>query len=257
MNDEELLQYSRQIMLPQIDLEGQQRLLDSRVLIIGLGGLGAPVALYLAAAGVGELVLSDYDEVDLSNLQRQIIHCHQSIGEPKVESARQSLERINPRCRVEPLAERLEEDVLHTRVEAADVVVDCSDNFATRFAINRASVATDTPLVSGSAIRWEGQVAVFNDQPGAPCYHCLYGDSGELDASCAANGVLAPVVGIIGSIQATETIKLLTGAGEPLSGRLLLLDALSMELRSLKLRADPGCPVCSTTSRRSDLSPTT
>ena len=257
MNDEELLQYSRQIMLPQIDLEGQQRLLDSQVLIIGLGGLGAPVALYLAAAGVGELVLSDYDEVDLSNLQRQIIHCHQSIGEPKVESARQSLERINPRCRIEPLAERLEEDVLHTRVETADVVVDCSDNFATRFAINRASVATGTPLVSGSAIRWEGQVAVFNDQPDAPCYHCLYGDSGELDASCAANGVLAPVVGIIGSIQATETIKLLTGAGEPLSGRLLLLDALSMELRSLKLRPDPGCPVCSTTSRRSDLSPTT
>ena len=244
MNDEELLQYSRQIMLPQIDLEGQQRLLDSRVLVVGLGGLGAPVALYLAAAGVGELVLSDYDEVELSNLQRQIIHCHQAIGEPKVESARRTLAGINPRCRVEPLQGRLEGEALQAQVADADVVVDCSDNFATRFAINQASVTTGTPLVSGSAIRWEGQVAVFNDAPGAPCYHCLYGDSGELDASCAANGVLAPVVGIIGSIQATEVIKLLSGAGEPLSGRLLLLDALTMDLRSLKLRPDPGCPVC-------------
>ena len=244
MNDEELLQYSRQIMLPQIDLEGQQRLLDSRALIIGLGGLGAPVALYLAAAGVGELVLVDYDEVDLSNLQRQIIHRHETIGQPKVASAEKTLAGVNPRCRVIPIPEKLEESALEEQVAAADVVLDCSDNFATRFAINRACVERGTPLVSGSAIRWEGQVAVFNDRAGAPCYHCLYGDSGELDASCAANGVLAPVVGIIGSIQATEAIKLLTGAGAPLSGRLLLLDALTMELRTLKLRPDPGCPVC-------------
>lgn len=244
MNDEELLQYSRQIMLPQIDLEGQQRLLDARVLIIGLGGLGAPVALYLAAAGVGELVLVDYDEVDLSNLQRQIIHRHETIGQPKVASAEQTLAGINPRCEVLTIERKLESEALQREAAAADVVVDCSDNFATRFAINQACVTTATPLVSGSAIRWEGQVAVFNNHPGAPCYHCLYGDSGELDASCAANGVLAPVVGIIGSIQATETIKLLTGAGDPLSGRLLLLDALTMELRTLKLRPDPACPVC-------------
>ncbi len=244
MNDEELLQYSRQIMLPQIDLAGQQRLLDSRALIIGLGGLGAPVALYLAAAGVGELVLVDFDTVDLTNLQRQIVHSHEAIGTPKVRSAQATLARINPRCRVRPIAEKLEGETLERAVAEADVVLDCSDNFATRFAINRACVRQGKPLVSGSAIRWEGQVAVFNDRPDAPCYHCLYGDSGELDASCAANGILAPVVGIIGSIQATEAIKLLTGAGEPLSGRLLLLDALTMELRTLKLRPDPGCPVC-------------
>ncbi len=244
MNDEELLQYSRQIMLPQIDLAGQQRLLDSRALIVGLGGLGAPVALYLAAAGVGELVLVDFDTVDLTNLQRQIIHSHDAIGTPKVRSAQATLARINPRCRVRPIAQKLEGEALERAVAEADVVLDCSDNFATRFAINRACVRQGKPLVSGSAIRWEGQVAVFNDRPGAPCYHCLYGDSGELDASCAANGILAPVVGIIGSIQATEAIKLLTGAGEPLSGRLLLLDALTMELRTLKLRPDPGCPVC-------------
>jgi adenylyltransferase/sulfurtransferase len=182
--------------------------------------------------------------VDLSNLQRQIIHRHDTIGQPKVHSARRTLEALNPNCTIRPVKGRLEEAALKEAVEQATVVVDCSDNFATRFAINRACVETGTPLVSGSAIRWEGQVAVFNDHPEAPCYHCLYGDSGELDASCAANGVLAPVVGIIGSIQATETIKLITGAGEPLSGRLLLLDALSMELRSLKLKPDPGCPVC-------------
>ncbi len=244
MNDEELLQYSRQIMLPQIDLEGQQRLLDSRALIIGLGGLGAPAALYLAAAGVGELVLVDFDEVDLTNLQRQIVHGHEAIGTPKVHSAQQTLSRINPRCRTLPVHGRLEGEGLEEAVAEADVVLDCSDNFATRFAINRACVRQGKPLVSGSAIRWEGQVAVFNDHPEAPCYHCLYGDSGELDASCAANGVVAPVVGIIGSIQATEAIKLLVGTGEPLSGRLLLLDALAMELRTLKLRPDPGCPVC-------------
>ncbi len=244
MNDEELLQYSRQIMLPQIDLEGQQRLLDSRALIIGLGGLGAPVALYLAAAGVGELVLVDFDEVDLTNLQRQIVHSHEAIGTPKVHSAQQTLNRINPRCRTLPVHGRLEGEALEEAVAEADVVLDCSDNFVTRYAINHACVRQGKPLVSGSAIRWEGQVAVFNDHPEAPCYHCLYGDSGELDASCAANGVLAPVVGIIGSIQATEAIKLLVGTGEPLSGRLLLLDALTMELRTLKLRPDPGCPVC-------------
>jgi adenylyltransferase/sulfurtransferase len=244
MNDQQLLQYSRQIMLPHIDVRGQQRLLDARALIMGLGGLGSPVALYLAAAGVGTLVLADFDDVDLSNLQRQIIHTRATIGQPKTVSARQMLEQINPDCKVRLINQQMDEAALDSAVANCDVVVDCTDNFNSRFAINRASVNHHIPLVSGSAIRWEGQVAVFNDRPGAPCYHCLYGDSGELDNSCASNGILAPVTGIIGSLQATETLKLLTGAGETLSGRLLLVDTLEMQLRSLKLKADPHCPVC-------------
>ncbi len=244
MNDQQLLQYSRQIMLPQIDIDGQQRLLDARVLIIGLGGLGSPVALYLAAAGVGQLVLADYDEVELSNLQRQIIHQRRHIGQPKVESARASLMQINPDCRIETLNCKLDSGQLQAQMRHTDAVVDCSDNFSTRFAINSASVATATPLVSGSAIRWEGQASVFNDRPGAPCYHCLYGDSGELDNNCTENGVAAPVVGIIGSIQANEVLKLITGCGDPLSGRLLMFDGLSMQFRSLTLKPDPACPVC-------------
>ena len=244
MNDQELLQYSRQIMLPQLGVEGQQRLRDARVLILGLGGLGAPVAMYLAAAGLGELILADFDQVDLSNLQRQIVHRHGAIGQLKVESARRTLAELNPRCHTTAVPERLDAETLAQWVARADLVLDCSDNFTTRFAVNRACVAQGKPLVSGAAIRWEGQVAVFNDHPGAPCYQCLYGSAGELDESCTANGILAPVVGIIGSIQATEAIKVLTGAGEPLSGRLLLLDALTMTLRTLKLKADPGCPVC-------------
>ncbi len=241
MEDDKLLQYSRQIMLPEIDISGQQILLNSRALIIGLGGLGSPVAMYLAAAGVGNLVLVDDDKVELSNLQRQIIHHVSALGQSKTDSAAATLQQLNPDCRLELVAHRLNDQELAEQAALADVVLDCSDNFATRFAINRACVAHQTPLVSGAAIRWEGQVAVFNGQP---CYHCLYGESGEPEDTCSTNGVLAPVVGIIGSIQAVEAIKVLTRAGTPLNGRLLLMDALSMEWRSLKLNPDPNCPVC-------------
>ncbi|HXK55758.1 MAG TPA: molybdopterin-synthase adenylyltransferase MoeB [Gammaproteobacteria bacterium] len=245
MNDQQLLRYSRQIMLPSIDFSGQERLLASRVLIVGLGGLGSPVAMYLAAAGVGELVLADYDRVDLSNLQRQIIHTSERIGMQKVDSAALTLTQINPDCRVLKCAEKLEGKALLEQVAGADLVVDGSDNFATRFAVNDACVATQTPLVSGAAIRTEGQISVFTGRPGDPCYRCLYGTGGEMDETCSQNGVVAPLVGIIGSMQAIEAIKVLTGAGAPLAGRLMLLDALQMEWQTVKLKADPDCPVCS------------
>ncbi|RDH81839.1 MAG: molybdopterin-synthase adenylyltransferase MoeB [endosymbiont of Seepiophila jonesi] len=246
MNDEQLLRYSRQIMLPSIGIEGQQRLLDASVLLIGLGGLGAPVAMYLAAAGVGRLTLVDFDQVDLSNLQRQIIHTTDRIGTPKVESAKQALAALNPEIEIECIGHQLEGDELSAQVRRADLVVDACDNFATRFAINAACHENSTPLVSGAAIRMEGQVSVFPGKPGSPCYRCLYPESGQAEDTCTANGVLAPVVGIIGSIQATEAIKCLTGAGSTLEGQLLILDALHMQWRSLKLKADPHCPVCGT-----------
>ncbi len=244
MKDEQLLRYSRQILLPDIGIEGQERLHSSRVLIVGLGGLGSPVAMYLAAAGVGTLVLVDFDQVDLSNLQRQIIHTTERIGMHKVDSAKETLLALNPGCRVETVAKRLNEIELAAQIKKSDLVIDASDNFDTRFAVNSACVAGGIPLVSGAAIRMEGQVSVFGNQPGGPCYRCLYNDQGRMDESCSENGILAPVAGIIGSIQATEAIKVLTGAGETLNGRLLLLDALRMEWRTLKLKADPNCPVC-------------
>ncbi len=244
MNDDQLLRYSRQIMLPSIGIDGQEKLLNSKVLIIGLGGLGAPVAMYLAAAGVGSLVLVDFDKVDLSNLQRQIIHTTQRIDTSKVESARQTLLALNPEISVATIDHPLDTTELTEQAALADLVIDATDNFTARFAINRACHATRTPLVSGAAIRMEGQVSVFNGQPDGPCYHCLYPEGGEVDESCSANGVLAPVVGIIGSIQATEAIKLLTETGNSLVGRLLILDAMHMEWRSLKLKRDPNCPVC-------------
>jgi adenylyltransferase/sulfurtransferase len=200
--------------------------------------------MYLAAAGVGHLILVDFDNVELSNLQRQVLHQTADIGRPKVESARDALQRLNPETRISVVNHQLEGSELQGWITKADVVLDGSDNFATRFAINDACVATRTPLVSGAAIRMEGQVAVFMNDGNGPCYRCLYKDEGELDMSCSANGVLAPVVGIIGSIQATEAIKVLTGVGETLHGRLLLLDAQHMEWRSLKLKKDPACPVC-------------
>lgn len=245
MNDDQLLRYSRQIMLPAMGVEGQERLLAARVLIIGLGGLGSPAAMYLAAAGVGTLVLADFDQVDLSNLQRQIAHATDRIGTLKVESARQTLAALNPECRVESIPRMLDAPELAAEVAQADLVLDCSDNFATRFAVSAACQRAGKPLVSGAAIRMEGQVSVFSGRPGDPCYHCLYGAEGEVDETCTENGVLAPLVGIIGSIQATEAIKVLAGIGEPLYGRLLVLDAATMEWRSLRLRADPACPQCS------------
>ncbi len=244
MNDDQLLRYSRQIMLPALEYEGQQQLLNSRVLIIGMGGLGSPVAMYLAAAGIGHLVIVDFDVVDLSNLQRQIIHTTNTIGQPKIDSAWATLNAINPDIQIDAINQLLEDKELLEQVRKADVVIDASDNFSTRFALNRACRATATPLVSGAAIRMEGQVSVFSGQPGDPCYHCLYPEEGQVGDSCSENGVLAPVVGIIGSIQATEAIKVLTNIGSTLVGKLLILDALHMQWRTLKLRPDPHCPVC-------------
>jgi len=251
MNDEQLLRYSRQIMLPQIDIAGQQKLLDAKILIVGAGGLGSPASMYLAAAGVGSITLYDDDQVDLSNLQRQIAHDTADIGLDKVISTRQTLEKINPEVAVVARKQRLAGAELLHEVEMADVVLDCSDNFATRFAINQACVEQQTPLVSGAAIRFEGQISVFT--PGrnqSPCYNCLYQSDGEELQNCARNGVVAPITGIIGSMQALETIKLLTGIGDPLTGRLLMLDGLSMEWRTMRLKKNPNCPTCGDTAGR-------
>ena len=245
-DDQQLLRYSRQIMLPEFDIEGQQKLLDASVLIVGLGGLGSPAAIYLATSGIGHLILADDDQVELSNLQRQILHNDQSIGLSKVESATQTLQALNPDLRITGLTCRLEGEALREQVEQADVVVDASDNFTTRFAINRACIAFQTPLVSGAAIRMDGQISVFDSRnPDSPCYHCLYKDNGDENLSCSENGVLAPLVGIIGSIQAFEAIKLITRVGKPLVGRLLVLDGRTMSWRELKLPKDPQCDHCS------------
>ncbi|MBL1320442.1 MAG: molybdopterin-synthase adenylyltransferase MoeB [Methylophaga sp.] len=245
MKDEQLLRYSRQILLPQIDIEGQQKLLKSCVLIVGLGGLGAPVSLYLAAAGVGKLTLVDDDKVELSNLQRQIIHTEKNINKLKVESAAESLRAINSEIQLEINSKRFTKADLTKVMETVDVVVDCSDNFATRFLLNEVTQQTKTPLVSGAAIRMEGQVTVYDArQVGSACYRCVYQDDGELQETCSESGVLSPLLGIIGSIQAVETIKLLTNIGESLANRLLILDAMTMTWQELKLKQSPECPVC-------------
>ncbi|MEQ1635123.1 MAG: molybdopterin-synthase adenylyltransferase MoeB [Methylococcales bacterium] len=245
MNDTQLLRYSRQIMLPQVDVAGQQKLLAARVLIIGVGGLGSPAALYLAAAGIGQITLYDDDQVDLSNLQRQITHYTADIGTDKVISTQQTLNKLNPDVIVHVHKQRLAGEKLEQEVYDADVVLDCSDNFSTRFAVNAACVRQKTPLVSGAAIRFEGQVAVFTPgQNESPCYQCLYSDSGEELMNCATNGVIAPVTGIIGSIQALEAMKIIMQIGETLAGRLLLLDGLTLEWQSMRLSKNPNCPCC-------------
>ena len=231
-------------MLPEIGIEGQQRLLDAKVLLIGVGGLGSPIAMYLAAAGIGEMTLVDFDSVDLTNLQRQIVHRMDNVGELKTDSAIQTLKTLNPDCRINSITELLDEPAMQEQVKNHDVVIDATDNFTTRFMINQFCVSEQTPLVSGAAIRWEGQISTFTNKPGTPCYHCLYGQDGEEDESCTENGVLAPVVGIIGSMQATEAIKLISGAGTTLESRLLILDALHMQWRSMKIKPDPECSVC-------------
>jgi adenylyltransferase/sulfurtransferase len=246
MNDQQLLRYSRQIMLPEVEIAGQQNLLDARVLIIGMGGLGSPVALYLAAAGVGALVVSDFDEVDTSNLQRQIAHGEADVGRLKVDSAKEAIKAINPDCQVITVPDKLTGAQLMQQVILNDLVVDCSDRFSTRFEINRYCVETKTPLVSGAAIQFGGQLAVFDArQDDSPCYRCLYEESDDEELRCAENGVIAPLVGVIGSMQALETIKLLSGAGETAVGRLLAFDGLNSQWRSMKLSKDPECPVCS------------
>ena len=249
MDDAERQRYSRQIRLPELGEAGQQRLLDSRVLVIGMGGLGSPVALYLAAAGVGHLVLSDYDWVDTSNLQRQIAHRAADIGESKAASAARSATALNPRTRVDALDYELDGEDLDAQVAAADLVVDCTDNFPSRFTLNRVAWAHARPLVSGAAIRWQGQVAVFTSlRPEAGCYACLYPDESVEAATCAAEGVIAPLVGVIGSVQALLGLRVLLGEAGDLAGRLMLFDALGMEWVTVPLVRRPGCAVCAATA---------
>ena len=246
MHDDQLLRYSRHILLNEIGLEGQEKLLAAHVLLIGAGGLGSPIALYLAAAGVGQLTLCDHDTVDLTNLQRQIAHQTSALGQNKAESAADAARAINPTIHVTALPQRADDDFLAQQVTQVDLVIDASDNFATRHAINRACVAQRKPLVSGAAVRFDGQVAVFDlRQATAPCYHCLFPETGEADEMrCAENGVFTPLVGIIGCTQAAEAIKLLVGCGASLNGRLLLLNSLDMNWRSVRLKRDPACTVC-------------
>jgi len=246
MNDNQLLRYSRHILLPQIGYEGQEKLTKSHALIVGAGGLGAPAALYLAASGVGKLTICDFDNVDLTNLQRQIIHTTASVGINKAVSAQQTLYEINPEVVVNTVQQKSTEAQITKLVNGADVVIDCSDNFATRYALNRVCFATKKPLVSGAAIRFEGQITVFDFRhENSPCYHCLFPDAGEdQEMRCADNGVFSPLVGMIGTTQAAEALKLIMSIGDSLQGRLLLLDALSMEWRTIKLARDPKCLVC-------------
>jgi molybdopterin/thiamine biosynthesis adenylyltransferase len=246
MNDDQLLRYSRHILLPQIGIQGQKALTRSHVLVVGAGGLGSPVALYLAASGVGKLTICDSDTVDLTNLQRQIAHGTDRIGTPKTNSMKRTLGEINPEVDVIALNERMNMSGLLEVVADADVVVDASDNFLTRYAINRACTMRRKPLVSGAVVRFDGQVAVFDlRNVHSPCYHCLFPEDGENeDMRCAVMGVFAPLVGVIGSVQAAETLKILLDIGQTLNGRLLLLDGLSMEWRSIKLKKDSACKVC-------------
>ena len=246
MNDQQLLRYSRHILLDPIGIEGQEKLLAAHALVIGAGGLGSPAAFYLASAGVGRITLVDNDTVDLTNLQRQILHTTDRVGQSKAQSGKLTLAGINPEVEVIALTERLEGERLRALTAEADVVLDCSDNFATRHAVNAACVAAGVPLVSGAAIRFDGQISVFDSsRPNAPCYACLFPPDQEFEeVQCATMGVFAPLVGIIGTMQAAEALKLLAGLGEPLAGRLLLLDAMSMDWSSIRIQRNPGCPVC-------------
>lgn len=246
MNDNQLLRYSRQIMLSQFDIDGQEKLLGARVLILGVGGLGCPATQYLAAAGVGELILSDPDTVDMTNLQRQVLFSDQDINLPKVEAAANRIRQINPEIVCQIIPEKLKDQALLEHIQSADIVLDCTDNFTSRFAINKVCVKTRTPLVSGAAIRMNGQLAVYDfRKPDAPCYRCLYNEQSNEQLSCSESGILGPVVGAIGTMQALEAIKLITGMGETLNGRLMVFDALTMQWHSMSLQADPECPVCS------------
>lgn len=249
MNDDQLLRYSRHILLDALGVEGQQKILDAHALVIGAGGLGCPAALYLTSAGIGKLTLVDNDTVDLTNLQRQILHTVERVGQAKVASAQTALAQINPEVNVLTLQERADDARLAELVAQADIVLDCTDNFATRHAINRACVALQKPLVSGAAVRFDGQVSVYDLRDGAnPCYHCLFPEGEDADeVRCATMGVFAPITGIVGAMQAAEALKVIAGIGEALVGRLLLLDALSMEWRKVKFGKDAECAVCSPT----------
>ena len=247
MNDDQLLRYSRHILLDDIGIEGQQRLRDAHALVIGAGGLGSPVALYLGTAGIGRLTICDHDTVDLTNLQRQIAHRLDRVGQPKAESARRTLLEIDPDLVVDARNQRADEALLDTLVPQADVVLDCSDNFRTRHAVNAACVRHGRPLVSGAAIGFDGQMAVYDTRRAdAPCYACLFPPEADYEeVACATMGVFAPLVGIVGSVQAAEALKLIVGIGQPLAGRLLMLDARAMEWTEMKAARHPACPVCS------------
>ena len=247
MDDSQLLRYSRHILLTEIGIDGQERIAASHALIVGAGGLGSPAALYLASAGVGTITLCDADVVDLTNLQRQIAHDTSTIGLPKVASARRRITAINPGVEVHAVEQRVGADSLPGLVAAASIVLDCSDNFATRHAINRACVAARVPLVSGAALRFDGQLALFDTRHAeSPCYHCVFGEGEEIEETrCAVMGVFAPLVGVIGAMQAVEALKVLAECGEPAIGKLFLYDALGAEWRTMRIRRDPKCPVCS------------
>jgi molybdopterin/thiamine biosynthesis adenylyltransferase len=246
MTDDQLLRYSRHILLDEVGVEGQRRLLDSHALVLGAGGLGSPVALYLGTAGVGRITLIDHDAVDLTNLQRQIAHTLERVGRPKAESARDAVAAINPDVLVRPLVLKADAQALDELVPQADVVIDCSDNFAARQMLNRACVAHGKPLVSGAAIRFDAQVTVFDPRrPDSPCYACVFPPDQEVEeTACATMGVFAPLVGIVGAVQAAEALRLLMGVGTSLAGRMLMLDGRSMEWTEMRLRRDPACRVC-------------
>jgi molybdopterin/thiamine biosynthesis adenylyltransferase len=246
MNDNQLLRYARHILLDEFGIESQEKLLAARVLVIGAGGLGSPAALYLASAGVGHIILADHDTVELSNLQRQILHTDTRIGLLKAESGRQTMLALNPDIVVEVRTTKMEGEDLRAEIATVDVVLDCTDNFATRHAVNKACVEHRKPLVSGAAIRFDGQISVFDPRdPEAPCYHCLFPEADDVEAlNCATTGVFAPLVGIIGSMQAAEAIKVIAGVGKTLKGRLLMLDAFDMQWHSVRVKRDPACLVC-------------
>ena len=245
MNDDQLLRYNRQIMLPEFDIAGQEKLLAAKVLIIGAGGLGCPVSLYLAAAGVGSLTICDDDQVDLSNLQRQIAHTTRDINKDKVVSLTESIHALNPDTHVNAIARKLEGEALARQVEQADVVVECTDNFPSRFLLNSLCVRYQKPLVSGAATGFNGQVAVFNTSSENPCYNCLYSEVDDQQLSCSEAGILSPITGVIGTLQATEVIKVIAGIGQPLTGKLLVFDGFTMDIRTLKLAKDSQCKTCS------------
>ena len=244
MNPAQQDRYARHIRLPQIGEKGQQAILDASALIVGVGGLGSPAAMYLAAAGIGKLILSDYDVVDTSNLQRQIIHQNNSVGENKVDSGRQTIKALNPDCEVDVIGYQLDEEELKQTIDSVDIVLDCCDNYPTRFEINRYCVETATRLVTGAAIRLEGQILNYQPDANSACYQCLYSHAYGAEESCELEGVLGPVVGVIGTLQAVQTLLILAGQGEGLVNRLLLFDAFAMEWQSVTLPKNPNCPVC-------------
>ena len=251
MDDSTLLRYNRQIMMPSLGIEGQQKIMDSTVFVVGLGGLGSPVAMYLASSGVGHLVLNDFDDVDLSNLQRQIVHSTRSVGEAKVDSAIRTLSALNPEIKLTGISRRLDQNEIFDQVSGADVVVDATDNFDIRFDINSACVQTRTPLVSGAAIRMEGHLSVYRaDLDDSACFRCLYSPDDEPDERCSETGVLGSLCGIIGSLQATEVLKIVANLGPSLHGKLVLFDAVRAEWQEVRLHKDPSCPVCGVEPQR-------